>query len=310
VKVVIPGGTGALGALLARALSTRGDEVTLISRRPRPAPWPVVGWDEIDAEIDGCDVVINLAGRSVNCRYNAANRKEILDSRVLSTRAVGEAITKAESPPKVWLQASTATIYAHRYDAPNDELSGQIGGDEPGVPETWRFSIAVAKSWERAATQFATPRTRKVLMRTAIVMSPERGGAFDLLWRLARLGLGGAAAGGRQYVSWIHGIDFVSAVLWLAASSLDGAINIAAPDPLPYREFMGRLREVAGARVGLPATRWMLEVGAFALRTETELILKSRRVTPRRLLEAGFSFQFPSWREACADLARRKITHA
>jgi hypothetical protein len=310
MRVVIPGGTGLLGTLLARGFSASGDDVVLVSRRPRPGPWPVVGWEDIDAQIDGCDVVINLAGRSVNCRYNAANRKEILDSRVLSTHAVGEAIAKASSPPKVWLQASTATIYAHRYDAPNDELTGEIGGDEPGVPETWRFSIAVAKAWERAATEVPTPRTRKVLMRTAVVMSPERGGAFDLLWRLARFGLGGAAAGGRQYVSWVHGADFVSAVQWLADSSLDGAVNIASPNPLPYREFMGRLREVAGAPVGLPATRWMLEVGAFALRTETELILKSRRVTPRRLLDAGFSFQFPSWREACADLARRKITRA
>lgn len=310
MKVVIPGGTGLLGTLLARAYSARGDEVMVISRRPRPAPWPVVGWEDIDAQIDGCDVVINLAGRSVNCRYNAANRKEILDSRVLSTRAVGAAIAKASAPPKAWLQASTATIYAHRYDEPNDELTGEIGGDEPGVPETWRFSVAVAKAWERAATEFSTPRTRMTLMRTAVVMSPERGGAFDLLWRLARFGLGGAAAGGRQYVSWIHGADFVSAVQWLARSSLDGAVNVAAPNPLPYREFMGRLREVAGAPVGLPATRWMLELGAFGLRTETELILKSRRVTPRRLLDAGYSFQFPSWREACADLARRKITDA
>jgi uncharacterized protein (TIGR01777 family) len=310
MKVVIPGGTGALGTLLARALSAGDHEVVAVSRRPRPAPWPVVGWEDIDAQIDGCDVVINLAGRSVNCRYNAAHRKEILESRVLSTRAVGEAITKASSPPEAWLQASTATIYADRYDAPNDELTGEIGGNEPGVPETWRFSIGVAKAWERAAAEFPTPRTRKVLMRTAIVMSPERGGAFDLLWRLARFGLGGAAAGGRQYVSWIHGADFVSAVLWLARSALDGAVNIAAPNPLPYREFMGRLREVAGTPVGLPATRWMLDVGAFALRTETELVLKSRRVTPRRLLEAGFSFQFPSWSEACADLVRSKITRA
>src|SRR5689334_3865358 len=210
MRVLIPGGTGLLGTLLADGFSARGDEVILVSRRPRPGPWPVVGWEDLDAQVDGCDVVINLAGRSVNCRYNAANRKEILDSRVLSTRAVGEAIAKASSPPRVWLQASTATIYAHRYDAPNDELTGQIGGDEPGVPETWRFSIAVAKAWERAAMEIPTPRTRKVLMRTAIVMSPERGGGFDLLWRLARLGLGGAAAGGRQYVSWIHGADFVS----------------------------------------------------------------------------------------------------
>ncbi len=310
MKVVIPGGTGALGTLLARGLSSGGHEVVLVSRRPRQGPWREVTWNDIGAETDGCDVVINLAGRSVNCRYNTANRKEILESRVLSTRAVGEAIASAASPPRVWLQASTATIYADRYDAPNDELTGQLGGSEPGVPDTWRFSIDVATAWERAANEIATPRTRKVLMRTAIVMSPERGGTFDLLYRLARFGLGGAAAGGRQFVSWIHGADFVAAVTWLIGSTLDGPVNLASPEPLPYRDFFGRIRKAAGVPVGLPATRWMLEVGAFALRTETELILKSRRVVPTRLVESGFSFRFPSWPAAAADLVGRKISSA
>lgn len=310
MKIVIPGGTGHLGTLLAQALAAQGHSVVLVSRRPRPAPWPAVEWSDISRVVEGCDAVINLAGRSVNCRYNAANRKEILESRVLTTRAVGEAIARASSPPSVWLQASTATIYAHRYDAANDETTGELGGHEPSVPETWRFSIDVAQSWERAATEIPTPRTRKVLMRTAMVMSPERGGTFDLLWRLVRLGLGGAAAGGRQYVSWIHDADFVAAVIWLAASSLEGPVNVAAPEPVPYREFIGRLREVAGVPIGLAATRWVLEAGAFVIRTETELILKSRRVTPRRLLDAGFSFRFPSWSEACRDLVRRKIRNA
>lgn len=305
MKVVIPGGTGQLGTLLARGLSGEGDEVVLVSRRPRQSAWREVAWDGLGAEVDGADVVINLAGRSVNCRYNAANRKEILDSRVHSTRAVGRAIEAARKPPRVWLQASTATIYAHRYDAPNDELTGVLGGDEPDAPDTWRFSIDVAKAWERAANEVVTPHTRKVLMRTAVVMAPEHGGTFELLYRLARFGLGGPAAGGRQYVSWIHDADFVAAVKWLVTSTLEGPVNIAAPEPLPYREFIGRLRKSAGMPVGLPATRWMLEVGAFALRTETELILKSRRVVPKRLLDDGFSFRFPSWPEACGDLARR-----
>ena len=305
MKVVMPGGTGHLGTLLTRVLTDQGHDVVLVSRRPRPATGRQVSWDDIDAEIDGCDVVINLAGRSVNCRYNASNRREILESRIVSTRAVGRAIVAARKPPAVWLQASTATIYAHRFDAANDEITGILGGDEPNAPDTWRFSIDVAKAWERAANEVATPPTRKVLMRTAIVMSPEHGGTFELLWRLARFGLGGPASGGRQFVSWIHDADFVAAVLWLIGSSLEGAVNIATPNPLPYRDFIGRLRETAGMPVGLPATRWMLEVGAFALRTETELILKSRRVTPRRLLDDGFSFRFPSWPDACDDLARR-----
>ena len=315
MKVVIPGGSGQVGTVLARAFHTGGHQVVVLSRHPVARPWQVVEWDGAtmgrwQREIDGADVVINLAGRSVNCRYNAANRKEILESRVLTTRVVGEAIARADRPPRAWLQASTATIYSHRYDAPNDELTGILGGDEPNVPDTWRFSIDVATAWERAAIEVATPETRKVLMRTAIVMSPERGGTFDLLYRLVRFGLGGAAAGGRQFVSWIHGADFVAAVTWLMGSTMDGPVNLASPEPLPYRDFIGRLRHAAGVPVGLPATRWMLEVGAFALRTETELILKSRRVVPRRLLDAGFSFRFPRWPDACDDLVLAKIRHA
>lgn len=309
MKIVIPGGTGELGTLLAGAFTADGHDVVVLSRRAGSAPWRVVLWDgalpgEWTREIEGADVVINLAGRSINCRYNAAHRREIVESRVRSTHVVGATIAAAARPPRVWLQASTATIYAHRYDAPNDEPTGEIGGDETGVPETWRFSVDVAKSWEEAANAVDTPQTRKVLLRTAVVMSPRRGGAFDLLYRLVRLGLGGSAGDGRQFVSWIHHADFVEAVRWLIGSSLDGAVNVASPQPLPYREFIGRLRQAAGVRVGLPSTKWMIELGAFALRTESELILKSRRVHPRRLLEDGFAFRFPSWKEPSEDLIR------
>ena len=315
MRVVIPGGSGQLGTLLARELTAGGHDVAVLSRHPARAPWRAVAWDgrtpgAWTEELDGCDAVINLAGRSVNCRYTAENRAQILDSRVDSTRAIGEAIACAARPPRVWLQASTATIYSHRFDAPNDEATGQLGGHEPNTPETWRFSIDVAKAWEAAAEEAPTPRTRKVLMRAAMVMSPEPGGTFELLWRLVRLGLGGPAAGGGQFVSWIHDADFVRAVTWLMSSSLEGAVNVASPEPLPYRDFIGRLRRVAGAPVGLPATRWMLELGAIALRTETELILKSRRVIPRRLLDSGFCFEFPSWDAACLDLVHRKISRA
>ena len=313
MKVVVPGGSGQLGTLLARALTAAGHDVVVLSRHPARAPWRVVGWDgrtpgAWTRELDGSDAVINLAGRSVNCRYTRANRAQILDSRVDSTRAVGQAIARAGRPPGVWLQASTATIYSHRFDAVNDEATGELGGHEPNTPETWRFSIDVARAWEAAAEEAPTPRTRKVLMRAAMVMSPEPGGTFDLLWRLVRLGLGGPAAGGHQFVSWIHGADFVRAVTWLMTSPLEGAVNVAAPEPLPYGDFIARLREVAGVPAGLPATRWMLELGAIVMRTETELILKSRRVIPRRLLDAGFRFDFPSWDAACLDLVHRKIS--
>ena len=258
------------------------------------------------AELEGADAVVNLAGRVVNCRYNAANRREILDSRVHSTRAVGLAVRGAARPPRVWLQASTATIYAHRYDAANDEATGILGGAEPGAPQTWRFSTDVATAWERALNEAECPQTRKAAMRTAMTMSPDRGGVFDVLLGLVRRGLGGASGDGRQYVSWIHDRDFVRAVAWLIEhDEIAGPVNLAAPNPLPNAEFMRALREAWGARFGLPASRWMLEVGAFFLSTETELVLKSRRVVPGRLSAAAFRFDFPTWPEAVRDLCRR-----
>jgi uncharacterized protein len=311
MKIVLPGGSGQIGTLLARAFVADGHEVVVLSRHPGQAPWGVAAWDPATdgrsiAEIDGADVVINLAGYSVNCRYNTANRRRILDSRVLSTRAVGRAIARASQPPKVWLQSSTATIYAHRFDAPNDEDSGILGGAEPDAPDTWRFSIDVAHAWEKAANESIVPRTRKVLLRSAMTMSPDRGGVFDVLLALVRRGLGGASGDGRQYVSWIHERDFIRAVYWLIEhDEFAGPVNVTSPNPLPNAEFMRTLRAAWGARFGLPATRWMMEVGTFFLRTESELVLKSRRVVPGRLLQSGFVFDFPKWDKAAADLCQR-----
>lgn len=311
MKIVIPGGTGQVGTILARAFHSEGHDVVILSRNPKSAPWRVTAWDaqtigDWAAELEKADAVINLAGRSVNCRYNEENRRAIKESRVDSVRVVGEAIRRATCPPRVWLQMSTATIYAHRYDAPNDEASGIIGGAEPDAPDTWRFSIDVAKSWERALDEADTPHTRKVKIRAAMVMSPDKGGVFDELLRLVRCGLGGTAGDGRQYISWIHHEDFARAVRWLIAhEGLDAAVNLAAPNPLPNAEFMRALREAAGINFGLPATSWMLEIGALLLRTETELILKSRRVIPGKLLGSGFTFRFPDWLEAARDLCRR-----
>jgi uncharacterized protein (TIGR01777 family) len=311
LKVVIPGGSGQVGTILARAFVAGRHDVLVLSRSPGPAPWRVVGWDaetigEWAREIDGADVVVNLAGRSVNCRYHARNRAEIMDSRVRSTLVVGRAIEQAKSPPKVWLQAGTATIYAHRYDAPNDEATGILGGDEPNAPDAWRFSIDVAKAWEAAAEEIPTPRTRKVLLRSAMTMSPDRGGVFDVMLGLVRFGLGGTNGDGRQYLSWIHDLDFINAVYWLIDhDELSGPVNLASPHPLPNAEFMCVLREAWGTNIGLPSMKWMLEIGAFFLRTETELVLKSRRVIPTRLLQSGFEFAFPHWPDAAADLCRR-----
>ncbi|QIK08325.1 TIGR01777 family protein [Streptomyces sp. ID38640] len=309
MKIVIPGGTGQVGGILNRALTAAGHEVVVLTRRPVRAR--DVAWDGATpgpwvAAVDGSDVVINLAGRSVSCRYTPANLQEMMRSRVDSARVVGEAIAAAARPPRVWLQMSTATIYAHRFDAPHDEAAGEIGGSEPGVPDYWAFSVEIAKEWERAQEQAATPDTRKVALRSAMVMSPDRGGVFDVLLRLARLGLGGPVAGGAQYVSWIHDRDFVRAVEFLVdRSDLTGPVNLAAPGPLPQRDLMRALRAAWGVPVGLPATKWMAELGAFALRSDTELLLKSRRVVPGRLLEAGFAFEKEAWPKAAEDLVRR-----
>ncbi len=199
MKVVIPGGSGQVGTVLSRAFFAGGHEVVVLSRKPEQAPWRVVEWNAATpgnwvSELEGATAVINLTGRSVNCRYTAENRRLIMDSRVNSTRAVGEAIARSKQPPRVWLQASTATIYAHRYDAPNDEAGGVLGGAEENAPDTWRFSIDVAKSWEQAAAEAATPHTRKVLLRSAIILGPDRGGVFDTLLRLVRGAWAAAAA--------------------------------------------------------------------------------------------------------------------
>jgi hypothetical protein len=311
MKIVIPGGSGQVGTVLAREFHKRGHEIVVLSRKPANTPWRMVQWDgetpgDWVSEFESADAVINLAGQSVNCRYHSHNRKAIKDSRVKSTKVVGDAIAQAWKPPRVWLQASTATIYAHRFDAPNDEATGIIGGTEPNAPDTWRFSIEVATEWERALNQSPTQLTRKVLMRSAIIMNPDPGSPFDMLLRLVRFGLGGQSGDGKQYVSWIHDQDFVRAVLWLIEhEEFAGPVNLAAPSPLTNAEFMRALRAAWGMPFGLPATAWMLEIGAWVLRSETELILKSRRVIPTRLLQSGFDFQFPTWPDAARDLCAR-----
>jgi uncharacterized protein (TIGR01777 family) len=229
----------------------------------------------------------------------------MMRSRVDSTRIIGQAIAAAKHPPRLWLQAATATIYAHRFDAPNDEFTGEIGGREPGVPALWGRSIDIARAWEAEVNAADTPRTRKVILRSAMVMSPDRGGIFSVLTRLARVGVG-PQGDGRQFVSWIHEHDFVAAVKFLIArDDLTGVFNLCAPQPLPNRDFMAALQRAVGRRLSVPVPVWALELGTFFLRTETELILKSRRVVPGRLLKEGFSFRHPDWTTAAAELVHR-----
>ncbi len=300
-----------MGGILARHFHQKGHAVVVLSRGLRVAPWRTVYWDGStlgpwSEELEGSDVCINLAGRSVNCRYTTENRRAILDSRVQSTKVLHQALASLEHPPAVWLNASTATIYRHALDRPMDEATGEIGGDEAGAPDTWSFSIQVAKAWEEAFFSTATPLTRKIALRSAMTFSPDRGGVFDVFLNLVRHGLGGTNLPGTQYVSWIHEVDFIRSIEFLIERrNLTGAVNLASPHPLPNREFLGILRKAWGIRAGLPTSGWMLEIGTFLLRTESELVLKSRQVIPGRLLNEGFQFTYPRWPEAARDLVDR-----
>jgi uncharacterized protein len=311
MKIVIPGGSGHVGTPLARALWTRGHDVVVLSRRPLEAPWRSALWDGETLgrwvrEFEGAEAVIHLSGHSVNCRYRPENRRLILESRIRSTGVIGEAIRRARRPPRAWLQAGTATIYAHRFDAANDEQTGVLGGGEAHAPDTWRFSTDVARAWERVVEETVTPATRKVILRSAMILGTADAGIFDTLLRLVRHGLGGRAGNGRQYVSWIHEDDFLQAIVWIIAhETLEGPINVCAPNPLPNSAFMRALRGAWGTKLGLPAPRLFLEAGALLMGTETELVLKSRRVVPGKLQASGFGFGFPSWPEAARNLCRR-----
>ncbi len=316
LRIVIPGGSGLLGQVLARHFQERGHHVTVLTRGPYSASWQTVHWDgEVPGPwteyLEGADVCINLAGRNVNCRYDAVNRQSIYHSRIHTTRLLNQVIADLHAPPRVWLNASTATIYRHSLDREMDEAAGVLGGYERisrlrHAPETWNFSIGVAKDWESAFFETKMPRTRKVALRTAIVFSPVPGSAFGVFSNLVRLSLGGKQGSGRQFVSWIHETDFARAVEFLIArEDLAGAVNVAAPNSLPNRDFMAALREAWDVPNGIPIPWPAIEFGAFLMRTESELVLKSRRVVPGRLLDAGFEFEFPNWPDAAEDLVKR-----
>jgi uncharacterized protein (TIGR01777 family) len=324
LRIVLPGGSGQVGEALARSFTERGHQVTVLTRGPYTAPWQTVHWDGEEIGpwteyLEGADVCINLAGRSVICRYDAANRQEIYESRIRSTRLLGRVISGLSEPPRVWLNASAATIYRRALDEdgvdlPVDEACA-LGGDEPlaeadGLVERWAerrgFSARVARDWEAEFFMADTPRTRKVALRSAVVLSPAPGSAFGVLSNLVRLGLGGKQGNGRQFVCWIHEADYARAVEFLIErEDMDGPINMAAPTPLANREFMAALRWAWDVPNGLPAPSLAIKLGAIFLRTEPELVLQSCRAVPRRLLKAGFTFEFPEWAEAAEDLVRQ-----
>ncbi len=311
MKIVIPGGSGQVGQILARHFHARGHTVTVLSRHPSSAPWRCVFWDAVTpgswiADLEQSDVCINLAGRSVNCRYTAANRRVIYESRIQSTSLLNQVFPSLKRAPHLWVNASTATIYRHALDRAMNEAEGELGGNEPGAPDTWNFSIDVAKGWERTFFSTSTPLTRKVAIRSALTLSPDRGGVFDVLLGLVRHGLGGKQGPGTQFVSWIHEADFVRAIdLLIAREEFSGVVNLASPNPLRNCDFMRALRDAWGIRFGLPATERMIDIGTWLMRTESELVLKSRRVVPGRLLAAGFEFLFPDWPSAARELVTR-----
>ena len=316
LRIVLPGGSGQVGRMLARFLQERGHHVTILTRGPYTAPWQTVYWDGTELgpwveTLDGADVCIHLSGRSVDCRYTTRNRRELYDSRIGTTRLLHRAFATLANPPRLWMNASSATIYRHALDREMDEATGELGGNElisrrRRAPAKWNWTVQLVKDWEAAFFSTETPGTRKIALRTSLVFSPTSGSVFAVLSNLVRTGFGGTQGNGRQYVSWIHESDFARAIEFLMQrEDLEGAVNLAAPIPLPNREFMADLREAWEMPNGLPAPAFLMAIGMFFLRTEPELVLKSRRVVPGRLLDAGFEFQFPEWPAAAADLVRQ-----
>ncbi|GAB3491121.1 TIGR01777 family oxidoreductase [Spirosoma knui] len=307
-KIVLAGGSGFLGQALIDYWEAQPVPIDLVvlSRQAYTNHGRVryIAWDgetvgPWSIELDGADVLINLAGKSVDCRYTEPNKRLIIESRIKSTTVLGEAIRQVANPPEVWINLASATIYRHSLDRPMDEATGESGSPQL----SYRFSEQVCQAWEQAFFGAQLPATvRRVALRTSLVLG-QQGGVFPVLRRLVRLGQGGQQGSGQQVVSWLHIDDFIRIVDFVITDmAIAGPVNATAPNPIRNRAFMALLRRATGVWIGLPATAWMLEIGAFFLRTETELVLKSRNVIPQRLLDAGFSFKFPRAEETVNTL--------
>ncbi len=245
--------------------------------------------------MEGAELLINFAGKSVNCRYNEKNKREIFDSRTQTTQILGEALNKCERPPKLWINSSTATIYRHAEDRPMTEDHGDIGSG---------FSVEVAKAWEESFFDFRLQKTRQVALRMAIVLG-EGGGVMTPYRNLVKFGLGGKQGSGKQMFSWIHIKDLLGIILFLRdREDVDGVFNCSAPNPVTNRELMKKVRTVMNVPFGLPAYEWMLAIGTRMLRTESELVLKSRWVIPERLEREGYNFTYPTLDETLADILK------
>ena len=297
-KIIIAGGTGFIGHYLTEQFTNLGYEVHIISRQAQHISW--TDHSGIIEALEDAEMLINLAGKSVNCRYNEKNKKEIIHSRTETTHLLGNSLLACTNPPPLWINSSTATIYRHAEDRPMTEADGEIGTG---------FSVDVAKAWEESLFAFELPKTRKVALRIAIVLGKD-GGVMEPYLNLVNFGLGGAQGSGKQMFSWVHIEDVYRIILFLHENKqLHGVFNCSAPHPISNREFMTQIRQIMGRKIGLPSPKWMLEMGAVFLRTETELILKSRWVVPERLEKEGFHFTFSTIDKALREILNNSNVH-
>jgi uncharacterized protein len=290
-KIIIAGGTGFVGAYLTKKFKLLGYRVIIISRQEDHTHWDNI--PAITTALENSEMLINLAGRSVDCRYNEKNKKEIYNSRINTTKILGNAVLACKHPPTLWINSGTATIYRHAEDRPMTESTGEIGSG---------FSVNVATNWEKAFFDFKLPDTRQVVLRMAIVLGKE-GGVLKPLKNLVRFGMGGRQGNGNQMFSWIHIDDVFSIITFIQQHhELSGVFNTAAPNPVKNKTLMQLLRKYMGVQIGLPMPKWVLKMGAVLIKTETELILKSRWVLPAKIMQTGFSFKYPLLEDAFSDI--------
>ncbi len=290
-KIIIAGGTGFVGKYIQKQFENLGYQVFIISRQKGNIQWS--DNSAIIEALEDSEMLINLAGKSVNCRYNEKNKAEILNSRTETTNSLGEALLKCKNPPEIWINSSTATIYRHAEDIPMTENNGEIGTG---------FSVNVATKWEESFFKFKLPKTRQVALRMAIVLGKD-GGVMGPFKNLVKFGLGGNQGNGNQMFSWIHIEDLYQMILFFQKNKeLNGVYNCSSPNPVNNKTLMSTLRKVMKVNFGLPSPAWLLKIGAVIIKTETELILKSRWVIPEKLLNAGFNFKFPTLENALKDI--------
>ncbi len=298
-KIIIAGGTGFLGNILVKHFKDTYDNIIILTRQKKKTINNVhfINWDAKtlsgwESCLENADALINLTGKSVDCRYTEANKRLIYNSRIESTKTLNEAVSICTNPPKVWLNSSTATIYRHSTDKQMDEYTGEIGND---------FSMNIAKSWEKEFFSGHKSLTRKVALRTSIVLG-KNGGAFIPLKSLAKIGFGGKQGNGSQFVSWIHEKDFASAVEFIINNKIENVINVVSPNPIQNKEFMKIIREILKVPIGIPINKTMLKIGSRIIKTETELVLKSRNVIPKKLIQSGFTFKYSTLEKAIAKI--------